>query len=153
MIAARNTLNVGGVGCLRNIKSAMAVARAVLERTSHSLLVGEKATQFAVRLGFTEESLTSAESQEMWTQWRQNNCQPNFWVVSWELSLVLLSLRLTRTPPGPRSGAVPTLVQLREWTGVRQTTTPSGCWLWTPEGILLPAPPLMGQSLKFRGRN
>ena len=60
----------------------MAVARAVLEKTEHSLLVGEKATQFAVRLGFTEESLTSTESQEMWTQWRHNNCQPNFWVVS-----------------------------------------------------------------------
>ena len=46
----------------------MSVARAVLERTGHSLLVGEKATQFAVRLGYTEESLTSPESHQIWSQ-------------------------------------------------------------------------------------
>ena len=81
---------MGAVGCLRNIKPAMSVARAVLERTGHSLLVGEKATQFAVRLGYTEESLTSPESHQMWSQWRQNNCQPNFWVVSLQSASVAL---------------------------------------------------------------
>ena len=30
----------------------MRVARRVLERTSHSLLVGEKATRFALQMGF-----------------------------------------------------------------------------------------------------
>ena len=49
MIMDGNTLNVGAVGCLRNIKPAVSVDRAVLDHTEHSLLVGEKATQFAVR--------------------------------------------------------------------------------------------------------
>jgi len=79
MIMDGNTLNVGAVGCLRNIKPAVSVARAVLDHTEHSLLVGEKATQFAVRMGFTKENLTSENSQNMWEEWKQNNCQPNFW--------------------------------------------------------------------------
>ena len=36
------------VGCLRRVKGAIAVARAVMEHTSHSLLVGEKATGLGV---------------------------------------------------------------------------------------------------------
>ena len=91
MFPPRNNLNVGAVGCLRNIKPAMSVARAVLDRTGHSLLVGEKATQFAVRLGFTQESLASPESEEMWSQWKHNNCQPNFWLVSLQSSITLTS--------------------------------------------------------------
>ena len=43
---------MGAVGCLRRVKPAMRVARRVLERTSHSLLVGEKATRFALQMGF-----------------------------------------------------------------------------------------------------
>lgn len=36
-----NTMEVGAVGDLRRIKNAIGVARAVMERTDHTLLVGE----------------------------------------------------------------------------------------------------------------
>ena len=42
---------MGAVGCLRFIKPAMRVARKVLDHTKHTLLVGEKATQFAETFG------------------------------------------------------------------------------------------------------
>ena len=32
---------MGAVGCLKNIKNAIGVARAVMEHTSHTLLVGD----------------------------------------------------------------------------------------------------------------
>lgn len=73
------TMDVGGVGLLRNIKSAISVARKVLHNTKHSLLGGELATKFAVEMGFKEESLQTEESRKMWQDWRANNCQPNFW--------------------------------------------------------------------------
>ena len=38
------THDVGSVGCLRNIKSAISVARSVLEHTEQTLLVGELGT-------------------------------------------------------------------------------------------------------------
>jgi len=79
MIMDGNSLDVGAVGCLRNIKPAMRVARAVLDHTTHTLLVGEKATQFAVKMGFMEETLSTDKSMAMWREWKENNCQPNFW--------------------------------------------------------------------------
>jgi len=79
MIMDGATFNVGAVASLRNIKPAISVARKVLEHTTHSILAGELASQFALSMGFVEESLTTAESKEMWLEWRNNNCQPNYW--------------------------------------------------------------------------
>lgn len=72
-------MDVGGVGGLRNVKNAISVARKVLEHTKHSLLGGDLATNFAVNMGFKKESLQTNESKKMWTQWKANKCQPNFW--------------------------------------------------------------------------
>lgn len=64
------------------MKNAISVARHVMENTGHTLLVGEQATQFALMMGFQEETLRTNYSQSLWQQWLQNNCQPNFWTVS-----------------------------------------------------------------------
>ena len=74
-------MDVGGVGCLRNVKNAISVARHVLENTAHSLIVGDLATDFALRMGYANESLETYKSKAMWENWRANNCQPNFWKV------------------------------------------------------------------------
>lgn len=71
--------DVGAVAALRRIKSAISVARKVLENTDHTLLVGDQATAFALNMGFTEESLCTPYSIEMWKSWKKKNCQPNFW--------------------------------------------------------------------------
>ncbi|KAK4740610.1 hypothetical protein SAY87_032264 [Trapa incisa] len=80
MIMDGETHNVGAVGCLRRIKPAISVARKVLEHTKHTLLVGDLATEFAKRFGFTEEDLSTGESVEMHNEWKNNSCQPNFWM-------------------------------------------------------------------------
>lgn len=74
-------MDVGGVGGLRNVKSAISVARKVLDNTKHSLLGGELATDFALKMGFKKESLETDESKNMWLQWKAKKCQPNFWKV------------------------------------------------------------------------
>lgn len=74
-------MDVGAVGGIKNIKSAISVARKVLENTKHSLLVAGGATEFAKEMGFTEESLKTNESVKMWEDWKENHCQPNFWKV------------------------------------------------------------------------
>eukprot|EP01097_Dermamoeba_algensis_P008385 TRINITY_DN5587_c0_g1_i1.p1 TRINITY_DN5587_c0_g1~~TRINITY_DN5587_c0_g1_i1.p1 ORF type:complete len:258 (-),score=48.40 TRINITY_DN5587_c0_g1_i1:108-881(-) len=79
MIMDGVTHDVGSVGCLKRIKSAISVARAVMEYTKHTLLVGEDATQFAIQMGFKEENLTTPHSRKMHADWLANNCQPNFW--------------------------------------------------------------------------
>ncbi|XP_008557128.1 N(4)-(Beta-N-acetylglucosaminyl)-L-asparaginase [Microplitis demolitor] len=79
MIMDGVNMDVGAVGGIRNIKNAISVARKVLENTDHTLLAGSLATDFAVKMGFKHESLTTDFSKNMWESWMKNNCQPNFW--------------------------------------------------------------------------
>ncbi|XP_055532821.1 N(4)-(Beta-N-acetylglucosaminyl)-L-asparaginase [Wyeomyia smithii] len=80
MIMDGTTMNIGAVAALRNVKHAIAVARHVLENTKHTLLVGDQATEFAVMMGFQKESLQTEHSKSMWQDWKNNHCQPNFWM-------------------------------------------------------------------------
>nr|XP_023670519.1 N(4)-(beta-N-acetylglucosaminyl)-L-asparaginase isoform X1 [Paramormyrops kingsleyae] len=78
MIMNGDTMEVGAVGDLRRIKDAIGVARAVMERTKHTLLVGESASIFAENMGFAAEDLTTNKSLDMFTKWLNGNCQPNY---------------------------------------------------------------------------
>lgn len=75
-------MNAGCVGNLRRVKHAISVARKILENTQHTLMVGDQVTNFAVQMGFREESLSTNDSIHVWEQWKRNYCQPNFWMVS-----------------------------------------------------------------------
>ncbi|KAK3914537.1 N(4)-(beta-N-acetylglucosaminyl)-L-asparaginase [Frankliniella fusca] len=79
MIMDGVTMDVGAVGALRRVRSAISVARRVMERTSHTLLVGSQATRFAAQMGFPEQTLSTNGSQSMWHDWLLAGCQPNFW--------------------------------------------------------------------------
>jgi N4-(beta-N-acetylglucosaminyl)-L-asparaginase len=70
MILWGPTHDIGGVGCLKRVKKAISVARKVMEETQHSLIVGDDATRFAVRMGFVEESLTNLRSQKAYEDWK-----------------------------------------------------------------------------------
>lgn len=61
--------NIGAVAALENIKNPVSVARAVMEKTPHVMLVGEGARQFAVKEGFKEMNLLTAESEKEWKEW------------------------------------------------------------------------------------
>lgn len=79
MIMDGTNMDSGAVAGLRRIRDAMSVARHVLDYTSHSLLSGDLATQFAVENGFEEEGLTTPESAALCKQWKtQGSCQPNY---------------------------------------------------------------------------
>lgn len=70
--------DAGSVAGLRRIKNAISVARAVMEHTKHTLLVGDAATQFAVQMGFKEQSLSHIDSVNRYLKWLNSSCQPNF---------------------------------------------------------------------------
>ena len=54
------TLACGAVAGLENVRHPAALARLVMDRTRHVMLVGEGARLFAVQQGFTLENLTAA---------------------------------------------------------------------------------------------
>jgi len=61
--------NCGSVAAIENIAHPISVARLVMEKTPHVMLVGEGATQFAVEQGFKKETLLTPESKEAWEKW------------------------------------------------------------------------------------
>ncbi|MDI6049115.1 N(4)-(beta-N-acetylglucosaminyl)-L-asparaginase [Flavobacterium sp. XS2P24] len=61
--------NIGSVGCLEFIKHPIAVARAVMEKTPHVMLVGDGALQFALSQGFVKENLLVEDSEKEWKEW------------------------------------------------------------------------------------
>ncbi|MBI4625440.1 MAG: N(4)-(beta-N-acetylglucosaminyl)-L-asparaginase [Verrucomicrobia bacterium] len=61
----------GAVASLRHIKNPSKVAKVVLERTDHILLVGEGALRFALKHGFKKEELLTEESREAWLRWKE----------------------------------------------------------------------------------
>eukprot|EP01102_Stenamoeba_stenopodia_P019666 TRINITY_DN747_c0_g2_i1.p1 TRINITY_DN747_c0_g2~~TRINITY_DN747_c0_g2_i1.p1 ORF type:complete len:376 (+),score=85.75 TRINITY_DN747_c0_g2_i1:100-1227(+) len=79
MIMDGVTHDVGAVGGLRDIKNAIGVARYVMEYTTHTFLVGQQATDFALEMGFQAASLETQGSFQQHAMWIKNNCQPNFW--------------------------------------------------------------------------
>lgn len=69
----------GSVACLKRIKTPISVARKVLEKTRHTLLVGEDATRFAVKMGFKEEDLLTDKAKTIWENWVKGGKKGNFW--------------------------------------------------------------------------
>ncbi len=66
------TYNAGSVGALEHIKTPSSVARLIMERTDHIMLVGKGALEFAKSWGFKEEDILTPKAREMWVRWRQN---------------------------------------------------------------------------------
>ena len=60
------TLACGAVAGLENVRHAAALARRVMEKTPHVLLVGEGARLFALGQGFPLETLSTPESLAEW---------------------------------------------------------------------------------------
>ena len=61
--------NAGSVMFLEHIKHPASVARRVMEKTPHVILVGEGAYQFALSEGFKHDAYVSEESQKAWKEW------------------------------------------------------------------------------------
>ncbi len=63
----------GAVAGLEHIAHPISVARRVMEKTPHVLLVGDGALQFAIEQGFPREELLTPESRKAWQAWLKTN--------------------------------------------------------------------------------
>lgn len=61
--------NCGSVAALEHIAHPISVARLVMEKTPHVMLVGEGALQFALENGFERENLLTPAAKEAWQEW------------------------------------------------------------------------------------
>jgi N4-(beta-N-acetylglucosaminyl)-L-asparaginase len=60
-----------GVAGLRNIMHPAAVARTIMKKTRHVLLVGDNALKFAKEQGFPETDLLTPETRRAWLAWKE----------------------------------------------------------------------------------
>lgn len=63
----------GAVACLENILHPSEVARLVLERTDHCLLVGQDAYRFARAHGHAHVELLTEAARRQWLEWKENH--------------------------------------------------------------------------------
>ena len=70
----------GAVAALERIKTPSSVARRVLERTDHVMLVGEGALRFARAHGFEEANLLTEASRLRWLKWKENLSPEDDWL-------------------------------------------------------------------------
>lgn len=61
--------NCGSVAFLQHIVHPVSVARLVMEKTPHVMLVGDGALQFALANGFKKTKLLTKSSEKAWKQW------------------------------------------------------------------------------------
>ena len=60
---------IGAVAALEDVVHAISVARLVMEKTPHTLLVGEGATRFALDNGMPRTNLLTPEAEQAWRGW------------------------------------------------------------------------------------
>lgn len=65
--------NCGSVAFLEHIVHPISVARAVMEKTPHVMLVGKGALQFALANGFKKKKLLTTSSEKAWKEWAKKS--------------------------------------------------------------------------------
>lgn len=74
------THNSGAVACIENILHPSEVARLVMERSDHCLLVGEGAYKFARAHGHPHVELLTESTRKIWLDWRERHSNDDDWL-------------------------------------------------------------------------
>jgi N4-(beta-N-acetylglucosaminyl)-L-asparaginase len=126
------TCRAGAVASLRNIKTPSRVAKVVMERTDHVMIVGEGALRFARAHGFEEVNLLTDKARRIWLKWKETHSDKDDWIAPPEV------------PDADARSAVP-----RETLFTHGTIN---CCTLSPAGELSGVTTTSGLSFKIPGR-
>lgn len=73
------TYNAGSVASIEGIKTPSSIARLVMERTDHVMLVGPAAGDFAKSFGYVQEELLTEKARQIWLRWRERHSDRDDW--------------------------------------------------------------------------
>ncbi len=74
------TRRAGAVGCLEDFATPSLVAKAVMDYTTHVLLVGKGAHRFATAMGFKPQDLLTDKSRQDWLRWKSRLSKTDNWL-------------------------------------------------------------------------
>jgi len=150
------TAKCGAVGSIETIKNPSLVARAVMEKTNHTFLVGPGATKFAVDEGFQPMNLLTDRSRVAWLAWKAKtteNWRPGLDSPEWKAQLsdwldapekLAWHARIEEVVEHPPTGTINCLA-VNEKGDISGTTTTSGL-AWKINGRVGDSP-LIGAGL------
>lgn len=69
--------NAGSVAGVENIRHVISLARTVMQKTDHVMLVGAGAKKFALENNFKEENLLSDKAKAAWEEWKKKKIKDN----------------------------------------------------------------------------
>src|SRR5712692_2561277 len=132
------THRAGSVASVRRIKNVSRLAKTVMERTNHVMIVGDGARRFAVDEGFEEINLLTEHSRKIWLAWKAStsfNWRPGIDSPEWkekmsaifsgtpeDQALMAYAQRVIAHPP---TGTIPCMA-VNEKGDISATTTTSG---------------------------
>jgi N4-(beta-N-acetylglucosaminyl)-L-asparaginase len=132
------THRAGSVASVRRIKNVAQLAKTVMERTNHVMIVGDGARRFAVDQGFEEMNLLTEHSRKIWLAWKASssmNWRPGIDSPEWKekLSVIFgdtpedqaLLAYAQRVIAHPPTGTIPCMA-VNEKGDISATTTTSG---------------------------
>ncbi len=132
------TRRAGSVASVRRIKNVARLAKTVMERTNHVMIVGDGARRFGVAQGFEEMNLLTEHSRKIWLAWKASssfNWRPGIDSPEWkekiaaifehtpeDQALLAYAQKVIADPP---TGTIPCLA-INEKGDISATTTTSG---------------------------
>jgi N4-(beta-N-acetylglucosaminyl)-L-asparaginase len=129
------TRRAGSVASVQRIKNVSRLAKTVMERTNHVMIVGDGARRFAVDEGFEEINLLTEHSRKIWLAWKARtsfNWRPGIDSPEWKATVakifdndpeqIAYAMRVINRPP---TGTINCLA-VNEKGEVSGTTTTSG---------------------------
>jgi N4-(beta-N-acetylglucosaminyl)-L-asparaginase len=129
------TGRAGSVASVRRIKNVARLAKTVMEKTNHVMIVGDGARRFAVAEGFEESNLLTDHSRLLWLAWKASasfNWRPGIDSPEWKEHVSALfngdperiacAERVIAHPP---TGTIPCMA-VNEKGDISATTTTSG---------------------------
>jgi N4-(beta-N-acetylglucosaminyl)-L-asparaginase len=129
------TRRAGSVASVQRIKNVARLAKTVMERTNHIMIVGDGARRFAVDQGFEEMNLLTEHSRKIWLAWKARtsfNWRPGIDSPEWKAALaqifdndpqkIAYAMEVINHPP---TGTINCLA-VNEKAEISGTTTTSG---------------------------
>ena len=132
---------VGAVAALEEVVHAVSVARRVMEKTPHTMLVGEGATQFAMAQGFERRKFLTAEAEAAWREWLKSSRYEPIANIENKRSAGGPALNhdtlgiLARSPEGRLAGACTTSGMAFKMHGRVGDSPQCGCGLFVERGV------------------
>jgi len=129
------TGRAGSVASVRRIKNVARLAKTVMEKTNHVMIVGDGARRFGVAEGFEEMNLLTEHSRKIWLAWKASssfNWRPGIDSPEWKEHVAAIfehddkqiayAERVIARPP---TGTIPCMA-VNESGDISATTTTSG---------------------------